>query len=353
MIAIRQIREEDAPAFREVLDAVCRERRYLAMLEAPPAERVQSFLASNVRSGHPQLVAEEDGKIVGWCDAIPGPAESGTAHIGRLGMGVLIGYRGRGIGRMLAEAAIGRARQLGLEKIELDVFSSNGPAIALYRGLGFCEEGRRKRGRFVDGTYDDVLLMALDLKQPSQPPGAAADRRNVGPRHTMIMALRHLLAIAVLPFTVAVLVPLWIARRYGVEPTLGHSAGPALLQAVGLILLGLGSVLFVASVWRFATEGKGTLAPWDPPRVFVVRGPYQFVRNPMISGVILFLFGEASALLSPPHGAWAVGFLVLNLAYIPLVEEPQLERRFGGSYREYCRHVRRFIPRSRPWPPKP
>jgi len=71
----------------------------------------------------------------------------------------------------------------------------------------------------------------------------------------------------------------------------------------------------------------------------------------MISGVILFLFGEAFALLSPPHGFWAVCFVILNLVYIPFIEEPQLERRFGDSYREYRRHVRRFIPRLRPWSP--
>jgi protein-S-isoprenylcysteine O-methyltransferase Ste14 len=87
--------------------------------------------------------------------------------------------------------------------------------------------------------------------------------------------------------------------------------------------------------------------------VFVVRGPYQFVRNPMISGVILFLFGEALALRSPPHAIWAVCFVILNLIYIPLIEEPQLERRFGDSYREYRRHVRRFVPRLRPWRPVP
>jgi protein-S-isoprenylcysteine O-methyltransferase Ste14 len=102
-------------------------------------------------------------------------------------------------------------------------------------------------------------------------------------------------------------------------------------------------------VRRFATEGKGTLAPWDPPREFVVRGPYRFVRNPMISGVILVLFGEASVLLSPPHAVWAASFLALNLLHIPLVEEPQLERRFGDPYRDYCRNVRRFVPRLSPW----
>jgi protein-S-isoprenylcysteine O-methyltransferase Ste14 len=83
--------------------------------------------------------------------------------------------------------------------------------------------------------------------------------------------------------------------------------------------------------------------------VFVARGPYRFVRNPMISGVILLLLGEACALLSAPHAAWAAGFAIVNLIYIPLVEEPQLERRFGEPYREYCRHVGRFVPRLRPW----
>jgi protein-S-isoprenylcysteine O-methyltransferase Ste14 len=118
---------------------------------------------------------------------------------------------------------------------------------------------------------------------------------------------------------------------------------------LGIVLVGFGLLLAAASVRRFATEGKGTLAPWDPPREFVVRGPYRFVRNPMISGVILVLFGEASVLLSPPHAVWAASFLALNLLHIPLVEEPQLERRFGDPYRDYCRNVRRFVPRLSPW----
>jgi protein-S-isoprenylcysteine O-methyltransferase Ste14 len=164
----------------------------------------------------------------------------------------------------------------------------------------------------------------------------------------ILMAVRHLLAIAILPFTVTVLIPIWIARRYGVTPRFG-SIGESALQLAGVGSLAVGLLLFVASLRRFATEGKGTLAPWDPPRRLVVRGPYRFVRNPMISGVIFILFGEALVLVSLPHAVWAVSFLVLNLIYIPLLEEPQLEQRFGDSYREYCEHVRRFIPRIQPW----
>ena len=89
----------------------------------------------------------------------------------------------------------------------------------------------------------------------------------------MLWTLRHLAAIGVLPFTMAVLIPAWLARRDGVTLVLGTTPGELALQVLGLLLLGLGLVLFIASLRRFATEGEGTLAPWDPPRQLVVRGP--------------------------------------------------------------------------------
>lgn len=165
MIVIRPIREDDAPAFREVLDSVCRERKYLAQLEAPSLERAQAFVSANVKAGHPQFVAEINGKIVGWCDALPGGASSTSPHVGRLGMGVLKEYRHQNIGRRLIEATIKQAASCGLEKIELTVHATNEPAITLYRSIGFEEEGRRKRGWLVDGIYDDVILMALELRR--------------------------------------------------------------------------------------------------------------------------------------------------------------------------------------------
>lgn len=167
----------------------------------------------------------------------------------------------------------------------------------------------------------------------------------------MTVLLRHLFAIAVLPFTVAVLVPIWVARGYSVRPALGQTAGILALQAGGIALAGVGLLLFGSSLRRFAAEGRGTLAPWDPPRQLVVRGPYRFVRNPMISGVVFVLFGEAAFLASIPHAVWALSFVAINLIYIPILEEPQLVARFGDSYREYCRHVPRLVPRLRPWSP--
>ena len=161
--------------------------------------------------------------------------------------------------------------------------------------------------------------------------------------------LRHALAIAALPFTMAVLIPVWIATRKGRTLASSSSATGLAVQVCGLALLILGLTLFVASLRRFVTEGRGTLAPWDPPRELVVRGPYRYVRNPMISGVLLVLLGEALVLRSRPHLVWAAIFFAINATYIPLLEEPDLEARFGERYRDYCRHVPRVIPRLRPW----
>ena len=77
----------------------------------------------------------------------------------------------------------------------------------------------------------------------------------------MLWTLRHLLAIAVLPFTVTVVVPVWLARRNGVTLVPGSSLPDLALQAAGLGLLAVGALLFAASLRGFVTEGRGTLAP--------------------------------------------------------------------------------------------
>jgi protein-S-isoprenylcysteine O-methyltransferase Ste14 len=164
-----------------------------------------------------------------------------------------------------------------------------------------------------------------------------------------MMLIRHLIAIAVLPFVVAVVVPTWLAQRGGVQLAAADTIPLLVVQLAGLLLLLIGLALFISSLRRFAVEGEGTLAPWDPPRRLVVRGPYRYVRNPMISGVALVLFGEALVLLSRAHLAWALTFVVINGIYILLVEEPRLRRRFGASYAEYSHNVPRLVPRVRPW----
>ncbi len=167
----------------------------------------------------------------------------------------------------------------------------------------------------------------------------------------MSRLIRHLVSVAALPFVVAVVVPIWLARGSAASLVIGSSVARVVAQIAGLIVGIIGLLLFASSLRRFATEGDGTLAPWDPPRRLVVRGPYRYVRNPMISGVAFVLFAEALVMLSRAHLTWALVFLALNVLYIPLLEEPQLEQRFGAAYAEYRRHVPRLIPRLRPWNP--
>jgi protein-S-isoprenylcysteine O-methyltransferase Ste14 len=164
------------------------------------------------------------------------------------------------------------------------------------------------------------------------------------------MPIRHLISIVVLPGTVTVGVPIWIARRQQVRFAVPTDAQSAIISAAGLMLLAAGGFLFAWSVYYFWSRGRGTLAPWDPPRAFVVDGPYRYVRNPMISGVLFILLGEAGVLRSLSHLAWAALFTLINAIYIPLLEEPMLEARFGDPYRRYTRTVRRFLPRLRPPP---
>jgi protein-S-isoprenylcysteine O-methyltransferase Ste14 len=163
------------------------------------------------------------------------------------------------------------------------------------------------------------------------------------------MIARQLVAIAVLPCTVTVVVPLWIARDARVPFAAPTDAASAAFVLGGLLCLAVGLWLFVTTVALFWTRGKGTLAPWDPPRVFVADGPYRYVRNPMISGVVFILIAEASIVRSRSLAEWAALFFAINVIYIPLVEEPMLAARFGDSYREYTRHVRMFVPRLTPW----
>ena len=167
----------------------------------------------------------------------------------------------------------------------------------------------------------------------------------------MLMLLRQIAAILALPAMVTIAIPIAIARPTGLGAW--RPASPLdVAMVIGGAVVGIAGVaLFASSVALFWTRGRGTLAPWDPPRQFVAAGPYRIVRNPMITGVVLVLVGEALAFRSAPLGWWAALFAVINATYIPLVEEPQLRLRFGQPYDEYCRHVPRILPRLRPWTP--
>jgi protein-S-isoprenylcysteine O-methyltransferase Ste14 len=159
-------------------------------------------------------------------------------------------------------------------------------------------------------------------------------------------------SIALLPGTVAVVVPAILIAADGTDVGLGWTLPLPLLPILaGAALILAGLRLWWQTIRLFVEVGRGTLAPWDPPRRFVVRGPYRRLRNPMISSLGSILLGEAALLGSRSILVFFAGFAVVNAIYIPLIEEPGLRRRFGSDYARYRRAVPRWIPRRTPWAP--
>ena len=165
------------------------------------------------------------------------------------------------------------------------------------------------------------------------------------------LAKSMVIAIVVLPGNALVLIPgviVWLSVGTRLAPSFPSVADVIIGVALALPAL----VLMSSSVGLFMRHGEGTPAPWEPPRKLVIRGPYRYVRNPMLTGVIMFQFAEAAFFSSWPLAGWALFFALGNAIYFPLVEERGLEKRFGDDYREYSKNVPRWLPRLRPWTPQ-
>lgn len=164
MVQIVYANEKYFKSFHEALTSVAKERVYIEMLEPPRLEDVSVFQMGLIQKKGPVFYAvNEKDQVVGWADIFPedNPRQS---HRGSLGMGIIAEYRGQGVGTLLLQAALKQAKQFGLEKVELNVYTSNTNAIKLYRKLGFVEEGLIKKYRKLDGTYFDCMIMAKEVK---------------------------------------------------------------------------------------------------------------------------------------------------------------------------------------------
>jgi protein-S-isoprenylcysteine O-methyltransferase Ste14 len=165
---------------------------------------------------------------------------------------------------------------------------------------------------------------------------------------------RHFLSFLVAPVIMTVLIPRSIVVSTGVRaPDLNSPARIALAITGGiLVVVGLG--LLIWTVVLFDRTGKGTLGVGrllGEPVHLVVRGPYRHVRNPMISGVVCILLGEAAIAGSTSLLLWAVTFFGVLAMFIRAWEEPHLKKRYGDAYIEYWRSVPGWIPRLSAWNP--
>lgn len=162
---IVQTSKEHIIGLWKVLDSVARERLYISFLEGPPIENLQNFIKNNLSQNSQssiQFVALVDDHVIGWCDIIVSDRPI-FQHTGTLGIGILEKYRGHGIGKALIKTALDKAKRNGLERVDLSVRGYNEQALRIYKNFGFQVEGVKKKAVRLDGTYEDVVMMALLL----------------------------------------------------------------------------------------------------------------------------------------------------------------------------------------------
>jgi protein-S-isoprenylcysteine O-methyltransferase Ste14 len=93
---------------------------------------------------------------------------------------------------------------------------------------------------------------------------------------------------------------------------------------------------------------QGTPVPFNPPPKVVNTGPYRLARNPMLTGVFMFLFGIGFCVNSFSLVIFFTPLYVLvNVWELKKIEEPELIMRFGDEYIEYRKDTPMFIPRCR------
>ena len=158
-----------------------------------------------------------------------------------------------------------------------------------------------------------------------------------------MLLLRSIFFTFLLPGTVTVLIPYWIISSSSSRTLSNHFV----LRAFGFPLILIGAAGLLWCIWEFFTEGRGTLAPVDPPKHLVVRGLYQHVRNPMYVSVVTILIGEAVLFMSARVLIEAGVFFGLACLFVVFYEEPVLRRQFGDEYERYSHEVGRWIPRLR------
>lgn len=148
-------------------------------------------------------------------------------------------------------------------------------------------------------------------------------------------------AILILPFNVLVIIPAILLYFDQFNIVAWHSWWMLLIVPLAIV----GGYLMIHTTLLFKQVGHGSPAPWDPINQLIIIGPYRYVRNPMISGVVFTLFAIGLFFQSIWVLIWGIIFLVVNLLYLPFVEEKNLIARYGQAYIDYKNQVPRFIPK--------
>jgi len=155
-------------------------------------------------------------------------------------------------------------------------------------------------------------------------------------------------AFMIAPLNIMIVIPsllYWISTRWDFLHRYSLKYSPA-SEFTGLTVMAFGFYIICRSVSDLTSKGEdGTPANWHPPKNLVVTGIYQRTRNPLVSGVTFVLLGETILSGAILVSGWFLFWIVSNLVVTPLLEEPELEARFGDIYLEYKKSVPRWFPR--------
>lgn len=208
---------------------------------------------------------------------------------------------------------------------------------ARYRGGGPGRSGRSGPRRSRGSAALRVVIAADD---EAESPGRRYDAPTAGVSSVFVL-FRAVTYATLFTGLVLVLLPARVLTLAGVTPPERLGA----VEVAGIAVALAGGALAVWCVVSFAIFGKGTPAPFDPPRRLVVRGPYAVVRNPMYVGAGAALLGAALFYRSSALLAFAAALFTVAHLFVTRYEEPVLRRTFGEAYASYCRGVRRWWPR--------
>ena len=151
----------------------------------------------------------------------------------------------------------------------------------------------------------------------------------------IVMFLRALIAFIALPGVIALILPPIIGSN---DPWRYAS------RYQGIVVIVIGLILLISCVRDFYVSGKGTLAPWHPPKHLVIIGLYRYVRNPMYISVLILVAGWAIYFMSPIIFCYAIILAIAFHIRVVTNEEPWLEFEFGPEWSKYSSTVHRWFP---------
>lgn len=151
---------EHAGQFNETIMAIAREDLFAIHPDSLSSKSVHRFVERQIVDGAPMFVALENDRVIGWCEISLSDLEY-SAHSGVLSMGVLPGFRNRGVGSWLIKKCVTAARSMGIKRVELSVLENNPDAQRFYSSKGFRIEGKKLKSLRINGKYHDETIMAL------------------------------------------------------------------------------------------------------------------------------------------------------------------------------------------------